>query len=44
MWPVVSNWLPFFVKIAIREFTIWTMWSGPTARLSSEGLRRLAVP
>ena len=25
---MVSNFLPFFVKIAIREFTICTMWFG----------------
>jgi hypothetical protein len=42
--PVVSNRLPFFVKIAIREFTICTMWSGPTARVLSEGFRPVALP
>ena len=35
---------PFFVKTASREFTVWTMWSGPTARLLSDGLRPGEAP
>ena len=27
----MSKRFPFFVNTAIREFTVWTMWSGPTA-------------
>src|SRR5579871_246911 len=37
--PVVSYFAPFLVNTAMRELTIWTMWSGPAARLLSEGLR-----
>src|SRR5262245_31853161 len=42
--PVVSNRLPFFVKMAMRVLTVCMMWSGPTARLLSEGLRNAVVP
>src|ERR1051326_4972213 len=28
----------------MRVLTIWKTWSGPTARLLSDGLRRIAVP
>src|SRR6186997_2004241 len=28
----------------MREFTVWTTWSGPTARLLSDGLRSAALP
>jgi hypothetical protein len=41
--PVASNRFPCFVKTAMRELTVCTMWSGPTARLLSEGFRSAAV-
>ena len=41
---MVSNFPPFFVKMAVWVLTICTMWLGPTASVLSDGLRTFGEP